>query len=346
MNDVIEMPRRESAGLVAGEVHRFSAGEIRERVNLVQSVMQGIMKRDTHYGTIPGTPKPTLYKPGAEVLCVTFRIAQEYQIIDLGDQLTARFRVTCVGRHQVTGIVLGEGVGECSSAEEKYKWRKAVCTEEFELMPESMRRLKFSSYQGNVKKAIQVRTEAADLSNTVLKMACKRAMIAMTLNVTAASDIFTQDIEDLPEELRTHEAGEPAQAQQQATLPEPPAELLAAAQAAAKAGVAAYQQFFAGAGVPSRKALAAHHEALKATAEAADRQRAASSAGAEQATKPAIAPVSDEIAGMAADLLALAEEDSALFADAWARLSKATQDQLSAASADLKKHIEAIEVAK
>lgn len=211
MNEVIEMPRRESAGLVAGEVHRFSLGEIRERVNLVQEVMRGIMKRDTHYGTIPGTPKPTLYKPGAEVLCVTFRIAQEYQIIDLSDALTARFRVTCVGRHQVSGIVLGEGVGECSSAEEKYKWRKAVCTEEFDLTPDNMRRLKFSSWNNKVEKKIQVRTEAADLSNTVLKMACKRAMIAMTLNVTAASDIFTQDIEDLPEELRP--------AQQEASVP-------------------------------------------------------------------------------------------------------------------------------
>lgn len=205
MNEVVEA-RREAAGLVAGEVHRFSAGEIRDRVNLVQTVMQGIMKRDTHYGTIPGTPKPTLYKPGAEVLCVTFRIAQEYRIEDLGDALTARYRVTCIGRHQVTGLILGEGVGECSSAEEKYKWRKAVCAEEFDATPENMRRLKFSSYQGNVKKVIQVRTEAADLANTVLKMACKRAMIAMTLNVTAASDIFTQDIEDLPEELRAHEA--------------------------------------------------------------------------------------------------------------------------------------------
>lgn len=205
MNEVIEMPRKESAGLTAGETHRFSAMEIRARVNLVQEVMQGIMKRDTHYGTIPGTPKPTLYKPGAEVLCVTFRIAQEYRIEDLGDQLTARFRVTCVGRHQVTNIVLGEGVGECSSAEEKYKWRAAVCTEEFDLAPDHMRRVKFAKYKGNVEKKVQVRTEAADLSNTVLKMACKRAMIAMTLNVTAASDIFTQDIEDLPEELRGHE---------------------------------------------------------------------------------------------------------------------------------------------
>jgi len=207
MNDIIEMPRRESAGLTAGETHRFSAVEIRQRVNLVQEVMQGIMKRDTHYGTIPGTPKPTLYKPGAEVLCVTFRVAQEYRVEDLSTGDIARYRVTCVGRHQTTGIVLGEGLGECSSGEEKYKWRGAICVEEFNLTPENMRRTKFYK---NGNKATQVRTEAADLSNTVLKMACKRAMIAMTLNVTAASDIFTQDIEDLPEELRHDEAGEPA----------------------------------------------------------------------------------------------------------------------------------------
>ncbi|QIE90856.1 hypothetical protein G5B91_10840 [Pseudomonas nitroreducens] len=220
------MPARENAGLVAGEVHRFSAVEIRQRVNLVQEVMQGIMKKDTHYGTIPGTPKPTLYKPGAEVLCVTFRVAQEYQIEDLSTPEMARYRVTCIGVHQTTAIKLGEGVGECSSGEEKYKWRGAICPEEFDLTPENMRRVKFSKYRGNVEKKAQVRTEAADLANTVLKMACKRAMIAMTLNVTAASDIFTQDIEDLPEELRENEPSQPA------TNPELAAKWVALANAA------------------------------------------------------------------------------------------------------------------
>lgn len=218
MSAVIEMPSREMAGLTATETSRYSLVDIRERVNLVQEVMRGIMKESTHYGTIPGTQKPTLYKPGAEVLCVTFRIAQEYQITDLSDEYTARFRVVCVGRHQVSGIVLGEGAGECSSAEEKYKWRAAVCTEEFDLTPEKMRRLKFSKWKGNIEKKIQVRTEAADMSNTVLKMACKRAMIAMTLNVTAASDIFTQDIEDLPEELRHEDLSAPVISQLGMTL--------------------------------------------------------------------------------------------------------------------------------
>jgi hypothetical protein len=204
MNAVVQI---KEPGLASAETSRFSAVEIRERVNLVQSVMQGVMKRDTHYGTIPGTPKPTLYKPGAEVLCVTFRVAQKYQIEDLSTETVSRYRVTCDGVHQTTGLFLGSGVGECSSGEEKYKWRGAVNAQEFEATPENLRRLKFYKNGG---KATQVRTEAADLANTILKMACKRAMVAMTLNVTAASDIFTQDIEDLPEELRAYES-EPAQ---------------------------------------------------------------------------------------------------------------------------------------
>lgn len=209
-NEIIEMPRREVAGLAAAQTTQYSAIEIRQRVNLVQEVMRNIMIKDTHYGVIPGTKKPSLYKPGAEVLCVTFRVADKYEIEDLSADGIARFRVRCVGVHQVTGDVLGEGVGECSSHEEKYKWRRSICQEEFDLTPENLRRIKFSQWQGKVDKQTQIRTEPADQANTVLKMACKRAKIAMTLNVTAASDIFTQDIEDVPEELRSTTPEQPA----------------------------------------------------------------------------------------------------------------------------------------
>lgn len=176
----------------------LTAVAIRTQVNLVQQVMQAVMKEGTHYGTIPGTPKPSLWKPGAEVLAATFRIAVSYKMEDLSTPDVARYRVTAIGTHQTSGIVMGEGMGECSSGEEKYKWRKAVNANEFAAVPEDRRRTKYGkSYDVN-----QVRTEPADLANTVLKMACKRAQVAMILNVTAASDCFTQDIEDLPEELR------------------------------------------------------------------------------------------------------------------------------------------------
>lgn len=189
---------------IATQEREFSAPEVRDRVNLIQTVMQSIMKKDTHFGTIPFTPKPTLYKAGAEVLCMTFKIAQEYRVEDLSTQSEARYRVTCIGRHQITGQILGEGLGECSSMEEKYAYRAAVCKEEFDAAPESNKRVKWLKGKNgsNAYSVNQVKTNVADLANTILKMACKRAMVAMTLNVTAASDIFSQDLEDFPEELR------------------------------------------------------------------------------------------------------------------------------------------------
>lgn len=188
----------------------LSAADVRAHVNLVQEVMQAVMKEGTHYGKIPGTPKPSLWKPGAEVLAATFHIAVSYEIEDLSDSDSIRYRVRAKGTHQATGIVMGEGMGECSSNEEKYKWRKAGA-KEFDAAPENRRRIKYG-YNLQERREFetkQVRTEPADLANTILKMACKRAQVAMTLNVTAASDIFTQDIEDLPEELRHEDEAPP-----------------------------------------------------------------------------------------------------------------------------------------
>lgn len=200
----------------------LTAGEIRAHVNRVQEVMKAVMQKDTHYGVIPGSKKPSLYKPGAEVLCVTFRVAQSYKVEDLSTADAVRYRITCVGTHQASGTVLGEGIGECSSNEEKYKWRRAICLEEFSDTPPDRKRVKYSKYQGKVEKTEQIRTEPADIANTVLKMAAKRAQVAMTLNVTAASDCFTQDIEDLPEELQELEKSR-EQAAKVAELPPYPA---------------------------------------------------------------------------------------------------------------------------
>jgi hypothetical protein len=182
----------------------------------VQEVMKSVMKQNVHYGTIPGAgDKPTLLKSGAEVLCMTFRIADRYEVSDLSVAGSIRYRVTCIGEHQTTGEVLGSGLGECSSDEEKYRWRKAVCKEEFEATEPHMRRVKFGRKQGGHYTVEQVRTEPADLANTVLKMACKRAKIAMVLNVTAASDMFSQDLEDLDAELVRHLAEDEREAQMQ-----------------------------------------------------------------------------------------------------------------------------------
>lgn len=198
---------------------RMAVADIISHVATVQEVMRAVMKPDVHYGKIPGTDKPTLYKAGAEVLCMVFRIAASYQVEDLSTPDTVRYRVTCTGTHQITGTVLGTGMGESSSGEEKYKWRKAASPQEYEETPANMRRTKHvKPRNGNAFSIQQVRTEPADLANTILKMANKRANMAMVLNVTAASDCFAQDLEDMDEALRDHLArhGEevPAQPEQ------------------------------------------------------------------------------------------------------------------------------------
>ena len=183
----------------------LTAVEVRAQVNLIQEVMGAVMKKDLHYGTIPGTQKPTLFKPGSEKLLSTFRISIQPEVEDLsfgGDVI--RYRVTCKA-YDSKGAFLGAGIGECSTDEEKYKWRGVVCEAEWNATPEDQRRLKFYRNGNSVK---QIRTNPADLANTVLKMAKKRAQIDVTLTVTAASDIFDQDIEDLSPEVREAIVGE------------------------------------------------------------------------------------------------------------------------------------------
>lgn len=181
---------------------KTAVAEVLQHSQLIQQVLKDVMKKDIHYGVIPGTDKPTLLQPGADVLAMTFRIAHELESEDLSTQDVVRYRVKCRGRHQVTGVVLGEGVGECSGAEEKYRWRRSVCDEEFNATPATLRRVKYGRKGQSFYTINQVRTDPADAANTVLKMAVKRAKIAMILNVTGASAVFGQDLEDLPEELR------------------------------------------------------------------------------------------------------------------------------------------------
>ncbi|MDA8112096.1 MAG: hypothetical protein M0T83_06560 [Nitrospiraceae bacterium] len=180
----------------------MTAIDIRAQVNRIQEVMKTVMQDGQHYGKIPGAgDKPTLLKAGAEKLIMTFRLAPEVEVepLFLTDAIGYRVKVKL---NTFDGRFVGSGVGECSSLEEKYKWRAAVCEEEFEETPVDQRRIKFSKKYGKVEKIKQVRTNPSDQANTILKMAKKRALVDATLTCLAASDIFTQDIEDMdPETL-------------------------------------------------------------------------------------------------------------------------------------------------
>lgn len=175
----------------------LTAADVRAQVNLMQDVMLEVMKDGTHFGVIPGTKQKSLYKAGAEKIMSTFRLAADPEVTDLGRDGEIHYRVK-VSIRSASGQFLGAGIGECSSSEEKYAWRGTVHPKEWDATPENRRRVKFLRDGREIQ---QVRTNPADVSNTILKMAKKRGLTDGVLTVTAASDLFTQDIEDLPDEV-------------------------------------------------------------------------------------------------------------------------------------------------
>jgi hypothetical protein len=198
----------------------MNTDSVKEQVQLIQHVMKAVMKPGIHYGTIPGCgDKPTLLKPGAEKLQMTFKLAPKYEIFEKELARGHReYRVTCIYTHSPTETFLGEGVGVCTTMEGKYRFRagkeitdRAVPPEYWDARKKHPKEAQeliggkgFSTVKEDgvwmiAKSGERVEHDnPADYYNTVLKIGKKRAQVDGILTVTAASDIFTQDIEDDP----------------------------------------------------------------------------------------------------------------------------------------------------
>lgn len=178
----------------AGNYKPMLPQEVLDRRDVIKTIMTRAMVADVHYGTIPGTKGKSLLKLGADMLMSVFHIAADPEIHDLsnghGDALEIRYRVLLRGKAMGSGQLVGVGVGECSSNEEKYRWKKAP-NNVWNNTPERMRRIKYFD-NGSVK---QVRQSPFDIANTVLKMAKKRAAVDFTLTALGAAEMF-EDFED------------------------------------------------------------------------------------------------------------------------------------------------------
>ena len=175
-----------------------TVAELKQQITVIHQTMTELMKNETHYGVVPGCgKKQVLLKPGAELIMTLFRIGSELTVEEFSDGFDVRYRVTARGFHIPTGNTIGYGIGEASTSEKKYKWRAAVCHEEYEATPETRRQIAYlKDFKGNIVPTEQVRQNPADILNTVLKMAKKRAQVDLCLTATACSDIFVQDIDD------------------------------------------------------------------------------------------------------------------------------------------------------
>ena len=209
-----------SEELTKYETTAMSVSEVQAQVAEIQRLMKAVMHDGQHYGTIPGCgPKPTLLKAGAEKICLMFRLAPTYDVIERDLPNGHReYRVTCGLSHIVSGQKWGEGIGMASSMESKHRYRGGSrtcpkCGQEAIIKGKEEYGggwLCFSKRGGCGEKFLdddpvitsQVggKTENADPTdtfNTVLKMGKKRALTDAVLTATAASDIFTQDLDDI-----------------------------------------------------------------------------------------------------------------------------------------------------
>lgn len=187
---------------------------LRKRIVKMLEIQKDVMKRGVDYDVIPGCKKPSLLKPGGELLMVTFRLSDRITFTKtLEDDGGISYEVITNIHTQGSDVYLGCGVGCASTNEEKYKWRKAVCPEEYNETDDHLKRTKWFKgdkwHDNQPYKVQQVRTNAADVANTVLKMAKKRSKLDGVMSTTAASRIYTQDIEDMAGDLQEMLKDEP-----------------------------------------------------------------------------------------------------------------------------------------
>lgn len=126
------------------------------------------LKRDVDFGVIPKTKKPSLYKSGAEKICMSYGLFQRYEIESKveradGDTPFFYYLVKC----SLVKLVDGKEYVFCTS------YGSANTSE------------KRNGFNG-----------AYDAANSTLKMAQKRALTGAAIAISGLSDLFTQDLDN------------------------------------------------------------------------------------------------------------------------------------------------------
>lgn len=199
-----------------------------DNLELVEHAMKQIMKADVDYGEIPGTrgKKPSLYKPGAEILMRAFQLHHDLEILDQIEDWDVpffRYKIKVI-LSDGAGAIIGTGIGEANSRESRYQrrfcptcesgvWdnRRKQAEGKFTDRPAFTCKNRKCSWKGTDKPSDVPARFDFELVNTLIKMAGKRAKVEAVLTATAASHFFTQDVEDLEAESVATPATAPAQ---------------------------------------------------------------------------------------------------------------------------------------
>ncbi len=196
----------------------FRLGALKRGRARIEEIQRSLMTEGVDFGAVPGTRgKPTLLKPGAEKLADFYRYAADFEPQRLvGDGVSAppyTYLVKCLLHlGSLDGPVVATGHGAANVWEERNKRpaRKSLVCPECGVI-DALRLTSRGAYWcipdrggcgANVEKTdervreVETASNPWDLENTVCKIAEKRSFVDGVLRATAASGLFTQDVED------------------------------------------------------------------------------------------------------------------------------------------------------
>src|SRR5579859_1308606 len=99
---------------------------LKDQLQELERFKREIMVEGVDYGVIPGAPKPTLLKPGAEKLSMAFGHAPVFEVtgrIENWQQGFFHYEVRCDLISKRTGAVVASAHGSANSKEPRYRWR-------------------------------------------------------------------------------------------------------------------------------------------------------------------------------------------------------------------------------
>lgn len=180
------VPIEERSPLAVAQAGRMTPAVVKQQAEEIRELMRAALTEGVDFGRIPSTPKPTLYQPGAQWLLkwagYGFTNRQGPIILDgvgrpFGVTYTCSVHLLGDGDVIVATCDGYAGYDEPDREQHENKFGKIIPRSPW---------------------------------NTIIKMAQKRALVGAALAATAASGIFTQDVEDMPatadpnEEFRRH----------------------------------------------------------------------------------------------------------------------------------------------
>lgn len=143
------------------DLERPSPAALKAESAALREIQSAVLVEGTDYGVIKGTPRPSLYKSGAEWLLRWARFGHRFERVEV-ERTAEGVKVGVTYRCLVFSLAEPDTIiATCDgyAGWDENRWRSSGW-------------------------------------NTLLKMAQKRALVGATLQATGASGLFTQDIED------------------------------------------------------------------------------------------------------------------------------------------------------